>query len=98
MHFHGTEFKIIPVAVGINVAPAANKHHNNGSTYIKLPKNPMGNAKIKAINPKAAHNLIAVITFLPLNPPYLSERYDPTLTPKIGPVIQHTVKLTMTTF
>ena len=88
----------MPVAVGINVAPAAKRHHSKGSTYIRLPKKPIGNANMNAISPKAAQSLIAVITFLPLKPPYLSDKYEPTLTPKMGPVIQHTVKLIITTF
>jgi len=97
IYFFGTEFTITPVAVGISVAPAASKHQSKGSMYIKDPKNPIGNAKMKAISPNAAHNFMAVTTFLPLYPPFLSDKYEPILTPKIGPVIQHTVKEIITT-
>ncbi len=76
-----------PVAMGIMAAPKKSKHHNNGMIYTKLFRNPMGAAKTKAMVPNAAHILIALITFLPLYPPFLSDKYPPIAAPGIGAVI-----------
>lgn len=73
-YFLGTLLTIIPVHVGVNIAPVNSSIHNKGMRRKRVLTNPMGKAKINAKNPKYAHNLIAFSRFSPLYPPFRSEK------------------------
>jgi hypothetical protein len=61
----GTESTIIPVAVGMILAPKKSKVHRRGTKKYGLLTNPRGTAMKEATIEKTADSLMALILFLP---------------------------------
>ena len=68
-YFLATLLTIIPVHVGVNIAPVKSRSQSKGITVHKVFINPIGKAKRKAKKPKKAHSFIALSKFSPLYPP-----------------------------
>lgn len=68
-YFLGTMLTIIPVQVGVSMAPVNSNIHRSGIKVQSVSTNPIGKANKKANAPKKAHNLIALSRFSPLYPP-----------------------------
>jgi hypothetical protein len=73
-YFRETLLTIMPVQVGVSIAPVKSNIQSNGMRMNNVLTKPMGKAKRKAKNPKYAHNLIAFNKFSPLYPPFRSEK------------------------
>lgn len=73
-YFLATLLTIIPVHVGVSIAPKNNNIHSNGTNIHNVLTKPMGNANQNAKKPKYAHSFIAFSRFSPLYPPILSEK------------------------
>lgn len=69
-----TLLTMMPVHVGVSIAPVNSNIHSSGINKNNVLTKPMGNAKMNAEKPKAAHSLMALSKFSPLYPPFKSEK------------------------
>lgn len=65
-YFLGTLLTMIPVHVGVSMAPVNKSIHSKGTNNNRLLTNPIGNANMLAKNPNNVHNLIDFNKFSPL--------------------------------
>jgi hypothetical protein len=62
----GTLLTIIPVQVGVSMAPVNRSIQRSGISIHSVSTNPIGNANKNAKNPKNAQSLMAFSKFSPL--------------------------------
>jgi hypothetical protein len=65
-YFLGTLLTIMPVQVGVSIAPVNSNIHSNGIRVHRVFMNPIGKANKNAKKPNTAHSLIAFRRLSPL--------------------------------